>query len=125
MAKKYYTDRNGELLDQIKPTANMSVQTTKNTKGRIRVKHPETGKTMYVGSKRWNEVYHMYNWDGKNKKFTDRRQIPLSQYEGSVSSRREYRRKEYEMIHSDMGYTVEYFNLRSKNGVTFAEQRCA
>ena len=136
MAKKYYTDRNGQLLDQIKPTVNMSVQTTKSRKGRVGVKHPETGKTMYVGSKRWNEVYHMYNWDGKNKKFTDRRQTPLSQYEGSVSSRREYRkhfanifndmigRKEYEMIHSDMGYTVEYFNLRSNNGVTFAEQRC-
>ena len=28
------------------------------------------------------------------------------------------------MVNSDMGYTVEYFNLNGKNNVTFAEQRC-
>ena len=76
MAKKYYTDRNGELLDQVKPSVSMNVSNTKSTKGRIRVKHPETGKTMYVGSKSWKQDYHRNNWDGKNKKFTDKIETP-------------------------------------------------
>lgn len=71
-------------------------------KKKIGTRHPVTNKVMIVGSDEWNEVFRYYNWDGKNKKFTTRRDKVLPAYYDTIANRREFRRGKYAVINKQI-----------------------
>ncbi len=133
---KYYTDDDGNILDQLKLSDNIfsyyNIKKFKPENGRIQSKNkytinPENNKKVRIGSKNWNMLYNKYEWNGKN--FTIKRDHILLPTLNTVEKRREYnkyfnRTKQYKNINlvkkfnedvthyvkSDMGYSVEYYN---------------
>ena len=73
-----------------------------NPKKKIGTRHPVTNKVMILGSDEWNEVFRYYNWDGKNKKFTTRRDKVLPAYYDTIANRREFRRGKYAVINKQI-----------------------
>ena len=79
-------------------------------------------KYVYVGSKAWNDLYNLYEWDGHE--FGEKRQRPLPGYLNTVEKRREMRRnKAFErfdhkvsqgrlsdVIDSSLGYALMYYH---------------
>lgn len=139
LARIFFTDGNNNLTDERIPTdytakdygTRLGVlsqtrlnrinkeQTQKQSK-RHRVADPmNEGKHIYVGSSTWNDRYKHFNWNGKE--FTGPRTIRLNSMQGSVQSRREYRRlhgskkadrllESGEILNNEMGYKVVYYN---------------
>lgn len=64
--------------------------------------HPITNKLLIVGNDEWNDVYRYYNWDGKKRKFTDRRASVLPSYLRSVDNRRNFRKGKYGVINKQI-----------------------
>ena len=143
---KYYTDDNGNILDQRKLSDNIfsfyniekfKIENEhKQSKNKYTI-NPENNKKIRIGSKNWNTLYNKYNWDGKN--FTTKRDQILLPILNTVEKRREYnkyfdRKKQYKnanlvkkfnedvthYVKSDMGYSVEYYNT---NDNVFIDKR--
>ena len=84
--------------------------------------HAIEGKYVFVGSKAWNDLYNLYEWDGHE--FGEKRQRPFPGYLNTVEKRREMRRnKAFErfdrkvsqgrlsdVIDSSLGYALMYYH---------------
>lgn len=76
--------------------------TSREPKKMFATRHPVTNKAMLVGSDAWNEVYRHYNWDGKSKKFTTRRDHALPAYLWSIDDRRSAKKSKYSKINKEI-----------------------
>lgn len=98
---------------------NMNRQITKM----FATRHPITDKVLIVGSDEWNEVYRQYNWDGKNKKFTTRRDHALPPHLWSVKDRRFANKSKYSRINKEIEEgTILKTSMGSYATVYYVEQ---